>query len=39
MVTILRKLNMDQLIFHPVSELGKKLERNGINKSIGAKRR
>jgi len=38
MVTIPRKLNMDQLKFHLISELGKKMERNGINKSDGGKR-
>jgi hypothetical protein len=34
-----RKLNMDHLKFHLISESGKKMERNGINKSDGAKRR
>jgi hypothetical protein len=34
-----RKLNMDHLILHLISESGKKMERNGINESDGAKRR
>jgi len=34
-----RKLNMDHLILHLISESGKKTERNGINESDGAKRR
>jgi hypothetical protein len=39
MVTILRKVNMDHLKLHLILELGKKMERNGINESNGAKRR
>jgi len=38
MVTIPRKLNMDNLKFHLILESGKKMERNGINESNGAKR-
>ena len=34
-----RNLNMDHLILHLISESGKKMERNGINESVGAKRR
>jgi hypothetical protein len=34
-----RKLNMDHLILHLISESGKKMERNRINASDGAKRR
>jgi hypothetical protein len=37
-VTIMRKLNMDHFKFHLISELGKKMERNGILKSDGTKR-
>ena len=36
MVTTLTKLNMDHLKFHLISELGKKMERNVINKCDGA---
>jgi len=39
MVTIPMKLNMDHLKFHLISESGKKMKRNGINESNGAKRR
>jgi hypothetical protein len=39
MVTILRKLFMDQLKFHLISEPGKKMESNGINESYGANNR
>jgi hypothetical protein len=38
-VTIPRKLNKDHLKFYLTLELGKKMERNGINKSNGAKGR
>jgi len=38
MVTIPKKLNMDHLKFHLILESGMKMERNGINKSDGAKR-
>jgi hypothetical protein len=38
MVTIPQKLNMDHLKTHLISELSKKMERNGINESNGAKR-
>jgi hypothetical protein len=39
MVTTLRNLNIDHLKSHLISELSKKMERNGINESDGAKRR
>jgi len=39
MVTTLRKLNMDHLKFHLISESGKKMERNGINEPDGANMR
>jgi hypothetical protein len=39
MATILMKLNMDHLKYHLISEPSKKMERNGINESDGAKRR
>jgi hypothetical protein len=39
MVTTLRKLNVEHLESHLISELSKKMDRNGINESDGAKRR
>jgi hypothetical protein len=39
MVSIPRKLNMEHLKFHLISEPSKKMERNGIKESDGAKRR
>ena len=38
MITIPRRLNLDHLTFHLILESGKKMERNGINDSDGAKR-
>jgi len=39
MVTIPRKLFVNHLKFHLISEPGKKMERNGINKSDGTNKR
>jgi len=39
MVPIPRKLNMNHLRFHVISDSGKKMEMNGINAPDGAKRR
>ena len=39
MVRIPRKLYVDHLQFHLISEPGKKMERNGINESDGANSR
>jgi len=38
MVPIPRKLNMNHLKFHLISDSGKKMERNGIHVSDGARR-
>jgi hypothetical protein len=37
MVTILRELNMDHLKYHQISEPGKKMEWNGVNKPDGGR--